>query len=73
MDAVIIIAAFALAIFWCYQFVLLMMMEDDLFPGRGDKLIWGLCFFIVAPLAPIVFLLWRKTTLQIKTQPEAKG
>ncbi len=64
----IVIASVALFAFWCYQFALLMMMEDDLFPGVYDKLIWGMAFVFLAPLAPIAFVFWRRTTLLIKKQ-----
>jgi hypothetical protein len=40
-----------------------MLMEDNLFPGRLDKAIWGAAFLLAAPLAPFVFLLWRRTML----------
>ena len=68
MDVLIIIVALAMLIFWCCQFVLLMLMEDGLFPGAYDKLIWGIAFIFIAPLAPIAFVFWRKTTLLIKKQ-----
>jgi hypothetical protein len=32
MPIIMLIIAIAFAVFWCYQFIFLMMMEDDLFP-----------------------------------------
>ena len=60
MELVIIVAVLALLAFWCYQFIFLMMIEDDLFPGKLDKAIWAAVFIFVAPLAPFVFRLWRR-------------
>lgn len=54
-----ILVPLAWAIFWLYQFVQLMLLEDDLFPGPYDKLVWGAAFVILAPLAPFAFLMWK--------------
>ena len=55
-----------LLLFWCYQFVLLMMMEDEMFPGRHDKAIWGACFIFLSAIAPFVFLVWRRSTVALR-------
>jgi hypothetical protein len=75
MPIIMLIIAIAFAVFWCYQFIFLMMMEDYLFSDKEDKLIWGLVFALVAPMAPFAFLFWRKTVLSVQkenkgTQPE---
>lgn len=44
---------------WLWQFITLMLLEDELFPGKYDKLIWGLAFALMAPLTPIAFLVWK--------------
>jgi hypothetical protein len=44
---------------WAYQFIQLMLMSDEEFPGRSDKITWSLVFVIMMPLAPFVFLFWR--------------
>jgi hypothetical protein len=49
----------ALAVFWIVQFVQLMLLEDGLFPGPHDKLLWTAAFLILAPLAPFAFLAWK--------------
>jgi hypothetical protein len=49
----------ALAAFWVVQFLQLMLMEDDLFPGRFDKPLWVAAFIFAPPLAPFAFLMWK--------------
>lgn len=49
----------AVAILWIVQFVQLMLLEDELFPGRHDKIAWAAAFVILAPLAPFAFLMWK--------------
>lgn len=53
-------------LFWGYQFVQLMLMPDDDFPGRFDKVTWGVVFVLAIPLAPFVFLFWRGALKEIK-------
>jgi hypothetical protein len=72
VDVLAVIVIFlSLAAFWCYQFVLLMMMEDGLFPGSRDKLIWGGCFMLLWPAAPFAFLFWRKAMLAVAKDAKA--
>jgi len=47
------------AIYWIYQFVQFMSFEDELFPGRYDKLIWAVVFLLAPPLAPFAFHMWK--------------
>ena len=63
MDLLITVIIPVIVIVWSYQFVLLMMMEDNLFPGKADKVIWGAAFLFAAPLAPFLFILWRRAIL----------
>ena len=56
---VVIIAALVLAIFWVYQFVQLMLLEDRWFSGRYDKPLWVGVFVFIFPLAPFAFLMWK--------------
>jgi len=51
--------AFALGIFWVWQFVQLMLLEDTLFPGRFDKILWAAAFILLSPLAPFAFRAWK--------------
>jgi hypothetical protein len=50
-------------VFWVWQFVQLMMLEDRLFPGRFDKLVWGMVFVFLCPVAPVAFLVWKNVRL----------
>lgn len=60
------------AIVWIVQFVQLMLLEDDLFPGAHDKLGWIAAFVILAPLAPFAFLMWKGArTAERKTLGQA--
>ena len=53
------VAALGLAIFWVYQFVQLMLLEDHWFPGRYDKALWVGAFVLVFPVTPFAFLMWK--------------
>jgi len=55
----IAIAALALAIFWMFQFVQLMLLEDAIFAGRYDKPLWVATFILMPLLAPFAFLMWK--------------
>jgi drug/metabolite transporter (DMT)-like permease len=59
-----------LAIFfyeWFRRFITLMLLPDDCFPGRYDKLIWGLAFIVLFFVTPITFYFWQKAYLQVKS------
>jgi hypothetical protein len=63
MEAFFVIAVVLLinAAFWIWQFLDLMMMPDEDFPGRFDKALWVvvfLMFFVF--VAPIAFGLWKE-------------
>ena len=58
-----LVAAFLIAVFWCFQLTFLMLMEPDLFPGPHDKALWVAVFIFVAPLAPFAFHFWRQAIL----------
>ncbi len=62
----IILLLLILALFWLWQFITLMLLEDQLFPGKYDKLIWGLAFALMAPLTPIAFLVWKSAYRDLK-------
>lgn len=48
-------------LYWIGQFVFFMSLEDSLFPGRYDKVLWAVGFFICPILVPPAFHLWRNT------------
>ena len=51
---------------WLWQFLQLMLLEDSMFPGRHDKLIWGAVFVFIWPLAPIAFMVWKRLFLALR-------
>ena len=44
---------------WVTQFIQLMLMPENDFPGRQDKLIWGVAFIVVFFFAPFAFWGWK--------------
>jgi hypothetical protein len=55
----IIVVLLPLIIFWLFQFVGLMSLPDNRFPGRFDKVLWVSVFVLIAPLAPMAFYVWN--------------
>jgi hypothetical protein len=51
---------------WLKQFVWMMSLGDDSFAGRYDKLIWGLAFVFLFPIAPFAFILWKGTAVELR-------
>ena len=54
----LLIIVVALAAFWVYQFVVLMLLQDSLLPGRHDKVLWFAAFLLCPLLTPFAFLIW---------------
>ncbi len=72
--SVFFIVMTAVAIFWIWQFIILMTTEDDFFPGRFDKLIWGSAFILLVPIAPLAFFLCRRQLIaRARPVVEQKG
>ena len=44
---------------WRYEFLLLMSLSDEEFPGRNDKLIWAAALLIVPPIGVWLFRSYR--------------
>ena len=59
---------FLLAYFflWSWQFVQLMLLEDEQFPGRSDKIMWVVVFIVFWFIAPVPFMWWKKSTLHLR-------
>jgi len=60
--ALTLISLFVIAWFvrvWCHEFVFLMGLRDDDFPGRNDKLIWVIVLLAFAPIGPWIFRSYR--------------
>jgi len=58
--SVVILVGAALAVFWIYQFTFLMALEDGMFSGKHDKVLWCVAFVLAPALAPFAFLMWRR-------------
>jgi len=63
MVPTLIVVGIALVVFWIYEFVLLMLMSDDRFPGRFDKPIWAAILLIGFVPGAVVFFLWQMCDL----------
>jgi hypothetical protein len=60
--SVILLALLVLAWFvrtWCNEFVFLMSLRDEDFPGRSDKLIWAIVLMAFAPFSVWFFRSYR--------------
>jgi hypothetical protein len=56
LPAVWLLLAVAIAVFWVFQFVQLMLLSDEDFPGRYDKPLWVAAFILVSFVAPFAFI-----------------
>lgn len=56
-----IMLAVCLAAFWLWQVVTLMQMSDAAFPGRLDKLTWGIILAVTSVLGAFAFFIWKNT------------
>jgi len=66
--AVLIVVSLVLIVFWVYQFVLLMLLSDDDFPGRYDKILWVAVFVLLSVIAPFAFLWWKRACLTMRAE-----
>lgn len=57
--AVCIATAKRYALAWLHEFLFLMSLTDDSFPGRFDKLTWGLALILLGPLGLWAFRQYR--------------
>jgi hypothetical protein len=81
--SIVILSLLLLAWFvrvWCDQFVFLMALRDDDFPGRNDKLIWVFLLFAFAPISVWFFRSYRlahwpepEPVPQSQPRPEPQG
>ena len=56
----LLVLAILVIFFWASQFLSLMRMEDDEFPGRYDKPLWFVAVFLVSLLGALLFWLWKR-------------
>jgi hypothetical protein len=55
--ALLVLAWFVRA--WCREFVFVMGLRDDDFPGRNDKLLWAVVLLVMAPIGVWLFRSYR--------------
>ncbi len=68
-SAIMILIVLAIFFYeWFRRFIALMLLSDDCFPGRYDKLIWGLAFVFLFFVAPITFYYWQRTYLELRKE-----
>ena len=68
MYLILLLAVFAIFFYeWFRRFISLMLLPYVCFPGRYDKLIWGLAFVFLFFVTPVTFYYWQKTYLQVKS------
>ena len=45
---------------WWEEFIFMMSLNDSNFPGKSDKILWFIVFFILPLVAPFLFRSWKK-------------
>jgi hypothetical protein len=55
-----------LAVFWCRQFVELMLLSDADFPGKHDKILWVFAFLVGFLVVPFAFVFWKQGYLVVR-------
>jgi hypothetical protein len=65
---ILLITVAILAIAWVWQFAFLMSLEDGMFYGRHDKILWVAGFILAPLLTPWAFLLWRRVRTRMARQ-----
>ncbi|MDY0166006.1 MAG: hypothetical protein RBS80_05640 [Thermoguttaceae bacterium] len=69
-----VVVAFCYCVVWIYQFVQLMLLSEDDFPGRYDKCLWTAVFILAFFPAPIAFMCWKNAYLEMRhTQRKPKN
>ena len=61
LGILVILAFLILGLIWVWlkQFVWMMALDDDSFPGKYDKILWGAVFILCPLLAPFAFAMWK--------------
>ena len=58
---IVVLISIVLFIFWCVQFVSLMKISDDKFPGKNDKPIWALAMLLMGFVGAFLFWLSKSS------------
>ena len=59
VSLLLLIAIVALIVIWCKEFIFMMALGDSDYPGRYDKTLWFITFFILSVFAPFLFRGWK--------------
>ncbi len=51
----------AVVLAWVHEFVFLMRLGDEAFPGRQDKLVWAALMIVLPPIGLLAFWAFRKS------------
>ncbi|GIW87894.1 MAG: hypothetical protein KatS3mg108_2218 [Isosphaeraceae bacterium] len=60
LAAVLVLLVAGLIVFWIGEFVGLMRLPDEAFPGRHDKLVWSILMIVLPPVGAIAFWIYRR-------------
>ena len=52
--------------YWLRSFIELMLLSDDDFPGRYDKILWVAAFLFMFLLTPLAFSWWKGAYMQLR-------
>lgn len=63
---VLLVLVLAYVYLWISQLVQLMIFNDQDFPGRIDKPLWLVIYIVFSPLAPFIFIWWKKAYLHVR-------
>ena len=60
LDIFLLLISIIIIFFWYKEFVFMMALEDSDYPGKKDKILWFIVFFVFPFLAPFLFRTWKK-------------
>ena len=63
---VLLVLVLAYVYLWISQLVQLMIFSDKDFPGRIDKPLWLVIYIVFSPIAPVIFIWWKKAYLHVR-------
>ena len=63
---VVLVLCTAYFYLWISQLVQLMVFTNDDFPGRADKTLWLIIYIFFSPIAPFIFMWWKKAYLHVR-------
>lgn len=66
LELILIVFVLAYVYLWISQLVQLMIFSDKDFPGRIDKPLWVVIYIVFLPLAPVIFIWWKKVYLHVR-------